>query len=79
MHCPSLKLGPPDGGDTNDCPSHGGEPNSTPDSGEPNGGYAQNCGMMKRQSLKNPPYGFFLFDTDCEELNYPVCQVLYGE
>ena len=38
MHCPSLKLGPPDGGDTNDSPSHGGEPNSTPDDGEPNVG-----------------------------------------
>ena len=41
MHCPSQKLGPPDGGDTNDCPSLGGEPNSTPDDGESNVGTPQ--------------------------------------
>ena len=36
MHCPSLKLGPPDGGDTNGSHSHGGEPNNTPDDGDSN-------------------------------------------
>ena len=36
MHCPSLKLWPPDGGDTKDSPSDGSEPNSIPDYGEPN-------------------------------------------
>ena len=45
-----------------------------PDPGEPNGGYVENCGVMQRQALKNPPYGFYLFDTDCEELHYPVCE-----